>query len=279
LAASPEDTPQKYGATVFTGAGPPPPAAATDAVAAELADDEPPAFVAVTTERIVLPTSLPASVYELPVAPEIPTQPAPELLQSSHWYPKPDGLPDQPPLLVDSVWPCTACPVTTGTDVLDGADTPTTEVAAEDDADEPPSFVAVTTERIVLPTSLPVSVYELPEAPEIPTQPPPELPQSSHPYAKPDGLPDHPPLLVESVRPSCAVPLIAGAVVFDGPDILTGEVAAELADDEPPAFVAVTAERIVLPTSLLVSVYELPVAPEIPTQLPPDELQSCHWYP
>ena len=100
--------------------------------------------------------------------------------------------------------------------MLDGADTPTTEVAAEDADDEPPAFVAVTTERIVLPTSLLVSVYELPEAPEIPTQPPPELPQSSHAYPKPDGLPDHPPLLVDSVRPSCAVPLIAGDEVATG---------------------------------------------------------------
>ena len=64
--------------------------------------------------------------------------------------------------------------------------------------------------------------------------------------------------------------------MLDGADTPTTEVAAEDADDEPPAFVAVTTDRIVLPTSPLVSVYELPVAPEIPTQPPPDELQSSH---
>ena len=58
----------------------------TVAVCAELAELDPPALVAVMTERIVPPTSLLASVYVLAVALLIFAQLAPELLQSSHAY-------------------------------------------------------------------------------------------------------------------------------------------------------------------------------------------------
>ena len=136
--------------------------------------------------------------------------------------------------------------------MLDGADTPTTEVAAEDADDEPPAFVAVTTDRIVLPTSLLVSVYELPVAPEIPDTTPTRRycnpPTDTHNAV---GLPDHPPLLVDSVRPSCTVPPTRRHAVFDGATYLTVEVAAELADADPPAFVAVTTARIVPPLTAL----------------------------
>jgi hypothetical protein len=63
---------------------PPPPEAVIAAVWADEAAVDPPAFVAVTTDRIVWPTSPAANVYELEVAPLITVQEAPELLQSSH---------------------------------------------------------------------------------------------------------------------------------------------------------------------------------------------------
>jgi hypothetical protein len=47
---------------------------------------EPAPFVAVTTERIVKPTSLACSVYVLELAPAISEQMAPDELQSSHAY-------------------------------------------------------------------------------------------------------------------------------------------------------------------------------------------------
>ena len=55
-------------------------------VAAELAAVDPPLLVAVTTDRIVSPTSLAWSVYVLEVAPEMVVHDAPLLLQSCHWY-------------------------------------------------------------------------------------------------------------------------------------------------------------------------------------------------
>jgi hypothetical protein len=61
--------------------------AVTTAVAADVATSEPPAFVAVTTDRIVCPISPAANVYELEVAPPIAEQEAPELPQSSQAYP------------------------------------------------------------------------------------------------------------------------------------------------------------------------------------------------
>ena len=58
----------------------------TAAVCAELAEFDPPAFVAVTTERIVSPTSPLASVYVLAEALLMAAQLAPELSQSSQTY-------------------------------------------------------------------------------------------------------------------------------------------------------------------------------------------------
>jgi hypothetical protein len=59
-------------------------AAATTPVAAEEADDEPALFEAVTTTRIVEPTSADTSVYVLPVAPAMSTQLAPAESQRRH---------------------------------------------------------------------------------------------------------------------------------------------------------------------------------------------------
>jgi hypothetical protein len=87
------------------------------------------------------------------------TQFAPLLSQSCHLYAYEVGLPVQLPLLVLSVWPCTAWPLTTGAAVTVGAagGAAVTVEAELADAD-PPLLVAVTTERIVLPTSLAWSV-------------------------------------------------------------------------------------------------------------------------
>jgi len=53
-----------------------------------------------------------------------------------------------------------------------------------------------------------------------------------------------------SVRPSCVVPATEGAAVFDGACPETTAVCADSAVAEPAPFVAVTATRIVEPTSL-----------------------------
>ena len=85
---------------------------------------------------------------------------------------------------------------------------------------------------------------------------PPVLLQSSHWYAYEVGLPFQDPFEVESVCPWTVDPDTAGAVVFDGAvaAAVVTDVAAELAEVDPPPLVAVTAERIVSPTSLACSV-------------------------
>jgi hypothetical protein len=64
-------------------------------------------------------------------------------------------------------------------------------------------------------------------------------------------------VLAVSVFPTIGTPLIAGGAVFTG-DKAGGvgitDVAADDADADPPAFVAVTIERIVWPTSVAASV-------------------------
>jgi hypothetical protein len=57
---------------------------------------------------------------------------------------------------------------------------------------------------------------------------------------------------------------------------VTTPVAAEEADDEPALFEPVTTTRIVEPTSADTSVYVLPVAPAMSTQLAPPESQRRH---
>ena len=82
---------------------------------------------------------------------------------------------------------------------------------------------------------------------------PPELLQSSHRYANPtSGDSDDDPFEVVKVSPCPVWPLTTGALVFAGAagaDAVTTPVAAELADADPPAFVAVTTDRTVCPTS------------------------------
>jgi hypothetical protein len=79
------------------------------------------------------------------------------------------------------------------------------------------------------------------------------------------------------VSPCCAVPEIAGAAELLGGSGVTTAVADEGAVALPPEFVAVTTTSTVWPTSLEAATYVLAVAPEMSAQLPPDELQSCHW--
>jgi hypothetical protein len=57
------------------------------------------------------------------------------------------------------------------------------------------------------------------------------------------------PLLEVNVFPCWAVPVIAGAAVFEGCGGLTVAVLAEVADADPPALAAVTTTSIVSPTS------------------------------
>src|SRR3954466_13924843 len=92
-------------------------------------------------------------------------------------------------------------------------------------------------------------------------------------------LPVHEPLLAVRVLPSFVAPLIAGAAVFFGacPVAWTTFVGREAATPLPVALDAVTWTRARLPTSALVRVYRLDVAPVIAWQLPPDESQRCHW--
>ena len=56
------------------------------ALGADVAGAEPPALAAVTTARMVLPTSLADSAYVEPEAPLMVLQLPPELLQSCHAY-------------------------------------------------------------------------------------------------------------------------------------------------------------------------------------------------
>jgi hypothetical protein len=95
----------------------------TTAVGAELAEAEPRAFVAVTTDRTVCPTSPDPRGWRRVVAPAITTQFAPVLSQSSHLYLYDVGLFAHVPVVVVKVCPLTDDPLTTGAPVLTGAST------------------------------------------------------------------------------------------------------------------------------------------------------------
>jgi hypothetical protein len=60
--------------------------------------------------------------------------------------------------------------------------------------------------------------------------------------------------------------------------VRTTAVARDVAVKDPSAFRAVTATRTRFPTLPAVSVYVLPVAPEMSTQLLPAVSHSRHWY-
>jgi hypothetical protein len=99
-----------------------------------------------------------------------------------------------------------------------------------------------------------------------------------HWYAYVNGcVPLQVPVEAESVCPSFAVPLIAGAVTTFGGAAATFAVGLELADADPEVFEAVTARTIVEPTSPEASVYAVPVAPVMSAQFAPLESQRRHW--
>ena len=97
--------------------GAPATVAATVAVLFEFALTALTEFVAVTTHRIVLPTSAATSTYVLAVAPLI------GVVTRCHWYVYVGvGTPVQVPVVQDNVLPNVAVPDTTGAIVLTGAE-------------------------------------------------------------------------------------------------------------------------------------------------------------
>jgi hypothetical protein len=93
-------------------------------------------------------------------------------------------------------------------------------------------------------------------------------------------VPDQVPGSAVSVWPTCGVPEIVGGDVLTGADwdAVTVAVWLETAVLEPPPFEAVTATRIVEPTSADVSAYVCAVAPAISEQVDPDASHRRHWY-
>ena len=86
------------------------------------------------------------------------------------------------------------------------------------------------------------------------------------------------PAFAVNVWPTFVVPEIDGDVVTVGGNVTTTAVAPDVPDAEPAVFVAVSTTLSVWPTSALVTVYVLLVAPEIATQFAPFESHCCHWY-
>jgi hypothetical protein len=277
--------------TMFTGAATDDVGALAGAITADavlVAVPEPPAFDAVTTTRNVLPTSVDVKANEDPVAPAISRHEPPPESQRRHWYAYDVGLFDHEPVDADSVWPSCGVPLMVGRDVFaGGAVTDAGAAATTADAalvadPEPPAFDAVTTTRSVLPTSADVNANEAVVAPAIEAHELPLVSQRLHWYAYDVGLFDHEPFDADSVWPCCAVPLIVGRDVFTGAAMVgvepeTTADAALVAVLDPPALVAVTTVRSVLPTSADVSANEPVVAPAIGVQALPLLSQRCHW--
>ena len=90
------------------------------------------------------------------------------------------------------------------------------------------------------------------------------------------GVPVHVPGEALKVWPCCAAPEIVGGEVFTGGAAATTVVGSELAVVER-SFEAVTATRMVAPTSAGTTAYVCPVAPAMSMQLPPVALQRRHW--
>jgi hypothetical protein len=150
--------PSTDGGVAFTG-----PTGTTVAVWFEAAALDPDGFVAVTTTRIVFPTSAETSAYVLDVAPAISPQPLPLVSHRRHWYPYESGrVPDQVPTAALSVWPSWTVPEIVGGDVFAGGMAATTAVCTDVAPAAPPAFDAVTTTRIVEPTSAAESTYVCP---------------------------------------------------------------------------------------------------------------------
>lgn len=93
----------------------------------------------------------------------------------------------------------------------------------------------------------------------------------------------HAPSDARSRLPTHVCPEMVGAATFTGGGGgiglgATTDVAADVAEDWPELFAAVTSTRSVRPTSAEPSVYCDAVAPAIDAQLPPDVSQRRHWY-
>src|SRR5438093_13100937 len=100
---------------------------------------------------------------------------------------------------------------------------------------------------------------------------PPVESQRFHWYAYEVGLPLHEPVELAKTCEICAEPLICGGAALVGTvSTVTVPVAADVADADPLAFVAVTVRRSVAPPSAETSAYEDAVAPIIEAQLAPD---------
>ena len=145
--------PEICGAVALTGG-----AAATVAVGVVAAVVEPAPFVAVTTARRVVPASAAVSVYDARVAPPRSVQLAPFVSQRRHWYAYAiAGVPVQVPRSTVRISPSRVVPEIDGAVVLTAATGATVALCPVVTGVEPAALLAVTTRRIVAPTSAGVS--------------------------------------------------------------------------------------------------------------------------
>jgi hypothetical protein len=121
--------------------------------------------------------------------------------------------------------------------------------------------------------------YVLPVAPAMSAQLAPAALHRDHWYVSVIGVaPVHVPSLAVRTPPCVSVPLTVGGVAFEGgeADAVTVTVWVEVADDDPPPFVAVTTARNVEPTSLATTRYVDEVAPARSEHAPPEASHRRH---
>jgi len=214
--------PLSAGSTVFTGA-----AASTTTVCADVAIAWPSALCAVTSTRIVAPTSVLVRVCV--AAPASPAQAAPPASQRRQLRVNVNGaVPDQAPSVALRICPSRTVPEMTGRppgSFVGGANGATTAVAGEATLADPSRFDAVTVTRIVLPTSAVTSVYVAALAPAITAQAPPVASQrcQARPYAS-GPVPLNVPVVDVRIWPARALPVIVGSPVAAGAAALAGTV-------------------------------------------------------
>ena len=157
----------------------------------EAADDEPPAFPAVTTTITKKSMSCAVGTYVGMVAPEMAKHSESYSLHRCHWYPNRVGAFVHPPGVDFNSFPTIRGPETVGGSTFAGGFAvgggagagATTAVALLVAEAEPPPFAAVTFKRSVRPTSSTPSVYVAVVAPAIEAQLAPPLSQRRHWYA------------------------------------------------------------------------------------------------
>jgi hypothetical protein len=125
----------------------------TTGVASDWTEADPPAFVAVTTTRIVSPTSSARSGNVPAVAHQTTTQLPPPWSHRAHSYAYELGSPIHSPVETARLPPSTAAPETTGGETFAGDGGSTASVGGELASFEPPAFMAVTTTRRRRPSS------------------------------------------------------------------------------------------------------------------------------